>query len=663
MSLYRQPKLCTSNLCKGLLTVLYLLRKYQKAIFALVTVVIIVSFCFFGTYGTLSTKEVARSPESAFRAVLAHSLWDPEPNLLNPGVIEKELVATGLAPILMRPEFSRLKGELDRCMRKVKDHVIYQHPSSAEVGVLPLIRLFAPQLAEQALFLKGRSDQATMQTWALMAHLYIQQLSIPSQHTVRQFLQMQEKQEGLIPDPRLAYADLSLFGLKTMDDWLGPSFKTVACDFIYKVAKLAEQKGYKVSNTEAREALFRNVAEGYARVLRKTPSQEDVHNYYTQEMHKLGLDETALLDAWKRVLLFERFMLQESCVYTDPLAENQFAEFVKEKKEKDLYELPFDVSSFISLCKLQLYLDKVSPAAYMLRKTGLLPNTFFSKEEIARRAPELVKRSVDISFRSVSIHDLAKDISLKDVMRWEVEDTHFALLRKTFPVLGVGDTESKRVAALNKLSSKERVEVDQFAVAKIIATDKERIQSVLHEQKERKWSGDLKEGCSLFNQIVVEKQGELIALLGAKKELTCYSQDGEHFYEIVLLNASQEILSFSEALKVGYFDRQLDKMLEKASPEVRKKGVEEMVHVAFADLEESLPNGLSPLVEQAKLKGRHLKKVPLIEGALPTFMSDFYLQKKERAPLSLPKALESHALLSQDARRSLMVALMEEYAH
>src|SRR5579872_2104087 len=107
-------------------------RKHQKILFIVVTFVVVVSFCFFGTYGTMAQPEGAADYElgkgvsgqavksrefTTLCRLLESSVLDRSskemPNLYNPGVIEKDFLSTGLGLMLVKPYFSEVKKELD----------------------------------------------------------------------------------------------------------------------------------------------------------------------------------------------------------------------------------------------------------------------------------------------------------------------------------------------------------------------------------------------------------------------------------------------------------------------------------------------------------------------------------------------------------------------
>src|SRR5690606_37292383 len=130
-------------------SMLQFFRKYQKIFFFVVTFFVVVSFCFFGTFGTLSQgektvdtplslgvagKAIGKREFQLLCQLLESSAFDRSskeatPNFLNPGIIERDFLSTGLATLLVKPYFSELKPDLDARMGKMRKAKLYAHPS------------------------------------------------------------------------------------------------------------------------------------------------------------------------------------------------------------------------------------------------------------------------------------------------------------------------------------------------------------------------------------------------------------------------------------------------------------------------------------------------------------------------------------------------------
>ncbi len=586
------------------------LRKHQKIFFIFITGVIIISFSFFGTYSGMDSSEkisdrqiglgvcgkpIMHQELTALCHLIESSPFDGTtgkrgmPNFLNDGVIEKDFLSNGIGVMLIKRYFDELKGDLDERVKKIHHFRPYVHPRSSQIGTESAWARFAPRILEHYRMLKAKSDQSTMETVALMSQLYMDQTMLPPE-TLQQILSMQENQQGIAPDPLLANSDLSLFGFKSLDDWFGPRFVSLISQFILNAAQIATEKGYEIKNEEVRADLFQNIYQGSKQLSRnESISPEEVARYYQIKMRSLGLDEPTLLGTWKKVMLFRRLFEDASGgVLVDPLAYQQFDEFAKESARVALYQLPsaFQLSDFRSMMKLQLYLEGIAADPSRLRMDLNPPKQLASLEQIEKRVPELVERSMEIQWSSICKEDLCQKISVKETWEWEITDAHWELLKKNFPELGQSKLDSKqlRLTFLSKLDDKLRLKIDQFARLKMIDEQPEKIKFAFNDVSPKTEKIGLKVKGNHFPFPNVSENAELSALLehaavigeplnAANEQLSCYSSDGNHFFRIEVLHrdATKRVLLFDVAQKDGTLDTLLDKRLEEAYPDIRKK--------------------------------------------------------------------------------------------
>ncbi len=589
------------------------LRKYQKYFFFVITGAVVVSFCFFGTYGSMGQPDVIPDKEigrgvcgkplmqhelAALTALIESSPFDHSsrekgsmPNFFNDGVVEKDFLSTGLGVILAKRYFDELKSDLDQRVKKIHQFRSYAHPRSSQVSAEGAWARYTPALLEKFRMLKAKSDQPTIQNFGLMCQLYVDQAMVPPD-VLRQILTMQQNQLGLASDPQLAHSDLSLFGFKSMGDWFGPRFVSLVAQFILNSAQIAEEKGYEVKIEEVRADLFQNICNGYQQFARESKlSTEEVERYYQMKMRMLGFDEPRLINSWKKVMLFRRLFNDGSeSVLIDPLAYNQFNHFAKENVQVALYQLPafLQFSDFRSMLKFQCYLEGISPDPARLRTDLRLPHQIAALEQIERKAPEFVERQVELAWKAINKEDLCRAISVKETWDWEALDVHWEILKKNFPEVASikAQTSQARIAALSQLDEKVRGKIDQFARQKMVEQQPEKIQQALDLASTETSFIGLKLRGTLFPIPGLKETPELIALLEnaslkeevpnvASEKLNFYSTGGEYFYRIQVLqrNQSKKILTFAEASTDGTLDRLLDRKLEEAYPEMRKKDV------------------------------------------------------------------------------------------
>ncbi len=680
-------------------------RKNQRIFFIIITVVICISFTFFGASNSLSepsevpdrviTKGVdgsnlmQRDLATVCRLIssspLDRNAWQQGkiPNLLNDSVIEKDLLSTGMGMMLARRYFEELKPDFEKRLVRIKSYRPYAHPQYPQISAVAIWNRFMPSLSQHFALLKTKSDQFTVETLGILFQLYLDQTMLPPD-MVKQILVYQLNQQALTPDPLLSHTDLSLFGFHSLEDWFGPRFIELAGQFMMNAALLAQDKGYEISNEAIRSDLYQNIVNGYREISRQEQIKaEDVESYYQNELRHLGVDERQLLASWKNVMLFRRlFQDIGNSVFLDPLAYQQFHQYTRDALKVDLYELPsyLQLSDLLDVFKLQLYLEAVS-FDYPRQRTQLsLPRQLLALDTIEKKAPELIEQQFEIEYAEVRKEDLTRNISLKQTWEWEVQDASWEALKKQFSELAASKAQSAqdRFAALDALDSAVRLKVDAFAQNQMISQHPEQIMAALEVATPRTASLGLRAsgGSTPFTRI--KDQRKLMELLRAapikgeiatvetqtiQNRLNAYSEDQQTFYRIHVLDRSPDrvALTFAKAKSDGTLEKMLEKRLDAAYPEVRRKqpslfqntdgswkplrDVKEQVgRIVFADLLKATEDSYRSLT--GELPGK--------VGELP---STFYAQYRLHAFVSDLKAeVEQHP---EDARWMRFDAIAE----
>ncbi len=587
------------------------LRKHQRYFLFVITIAIVVSFCFFGTYGAMGQKE-APPDKVALQGVCGKPLMQQElqalsrliesspfdrtswekggmPNFLNDGVVERDFLSSGLGIMLAKRYFEELRVDLEPRVKKIQSFHPYVHPRSSQVSAEGAWARYSPGLLERYRHLRLKSSQTTTETFALMSQLYIDQAMVPPD-VLRQILAMQQNQLGVAPDPVLANSDLSLFGFKSMEDWFGPRFVSLISQFILNSAQIAEERGYVVKTEEVRANLFQNICQGYQQIARDAQlSPEEADRYYQVKMRSLGFDEKTLLNSWKKVMLFRRLFEDGSgSVLIDPLAYQQFDGFAKENARIDLYQLPSSLqfADFRSMLKFQLYLEGISSDSSKARTDLRLNTPIASLEQIEKKVPELVERQIELEWSFVSKEELSRAISVKETWEWEATDSHWEQLKKNFPEIASSkaNTRELRLAALNGLEESLRIKIDQFARIKMVEEQPMKIKFALENARVQTSSASLRARGGVFPIPGIKESPELVALLensslkgeapnAAAQHLSYYSSGSDQFHRILVTSRgdTKKVLSFAEACKDGTLDRLLDKKLEDFYPDARKK--------------------------------------------------------------------------------------------
>jgi GcvH upstream region-like protein len=602
---------------------LHFVKKHQRKIFIVITVMTVSSFVFFGTFSTLMEPRQEAADRQIATSITGKPLMQREiyslcqllstssahpglknrmPNLFNEGVIEKEFLSTGLSLVLAKEHFAELKPDLDARLKKMKRYHFYSHPASAHVGVLSLYQRFAPSLMQHLELLKKQGEECTLESLALMIQLYRDQESLPTE-IIRQMLLFQQRQQGLPSDPRLAEGDLSLFGFTSLDDWFGPLFVEMHAQCIANAADFAKEKGYALKNDAVRMDLFRNLLTGYKRFSESdtTPTMQEMQQYYHSKMQQWGLDETSVLAAWSRVLLFKQLLADVGAsVRVDPLFTEQFHAYSEQNATIALYELPrpLQFTDFQTLLKFQIYIESI--AAHPQKAKLDLPREVASLDVIERRFSELVQRECEVEYAEVQKSALAADLSIKETWEWEASDAHWPLIQIEFVELKGTNaaTRQERLKALDALDPKRRLAIDTWARGRILDAQPQKIAAALEGASKRTAKVSLRALGGQLPFCGVQDRSELISLLTSQEEFT-FSGDQEHFYRIHVLQREEakRILSFQESLSDGTLDLLLNRRLEEVYPEARKK------NPGYYQSEKS---GWKPLKEVKDQVGRYL---------------------------------------------------------
>lgn len=598
------------------------MRKHQKYFYAVITCVIVISFSFFGTYGTLSGnaiheqtafttvdgKEIPRSELEEMALFIGSDAEDKKlfggiwgPNFLNDGVIRKDFLETGLAAVLAEAYAADLEEDFKLRSAKEKRFIPYQHPQAPFLSSISAWNYFAPSIPLYLKQLQEAKDPISPQAVEARIQLYQAEKKFPSPY-LRQILVYQERQNRWIEhDESLDRQDLSLFGYHLIEDWFGPRFNKLIAEFIFNAAAIAEKNGYRVSKEETLSSLISNAAQSF-RENRESGlvSVPNPTEYFDQQLIRMRLDKTKAIRIWQKVLLFRRlFDDVGQSIFVDTNGYKAFNRFANEVVVGDLYRLPeaLRFSDFRTLQRFETYLDAVSKRTKEERQSLLLPKTFLSAAEIGKKNPELVQKKYELKISNISKKGLQTQVSVKETLAWELDQAHWSFLKTKFPELGLrkGDTVEERLFAINQLDSTTRMRLDQFVREQIVDSHPEWLSKALDEAPSRKEkiSLSLKGPSQFFSGL--EKGEELVILLDAAeigKEASALKQisfDGDTYYRISVVSRSDDFepLTFSEANKGSILDEIFDKALEVYYVQIRaeKPGLYQKADKSWKPLE------------------------------------------------------------------------------
>ncbi|HEX2582549.1 MAG TPA: hypothetical protein VHL30_00340 [Chlamydiales bacterium] len=575
------------------------LRKYQKYFFFVIATMVISSIVFFGTFGAVANPE-KREDKAIGKAIdgsdlkllaisalarflssdrddLASARKQGSVNLLNDGVIRKDLLATGIADILIRGNYELFKAQLDHKFQRVKTYRSYEHPEAPFVSAKAMWQRFAPDINREWSFLQSENS-CNEETFSHLVNLYQLQSALPSEWLRRVLVLHEQQYNWLHPDPRLRQDDLSLFGFHSLSDWFGKDFVDLMAQFIYNAAILAEQQGYKVSLEEAKGDLKRNFSESMQRL---QAAKWPIELNYKEQLRILGMDEREAATVWRKVLLFRRYFqdLGESA-FLDRLPYTEFSALAKEKAVIDLYQWPssLKMTTALDLYSFQTYLKAVSPMA----KNGFLkpPSSLFSVAEVEKKTPELVGVEYRAKVFAVDKREASLRAPLKEVWEYETDEEAWKRLRNEFSFLQPFSvkTPEERFQVLEKLGPEQRGKVDFLARRLLVdkhpewtkeslelAEGKDTRLILCNGRIELPHIDDPQRLGTLFSQILSSPEVTLSALHHFETEEAVFR------FENIEKISEPRIKTYEEARNDGSLDKLIDHALQKEFSTIRGK--------------------------------------------------------------------------------------------
>lgn len=227
---------------------LSLLRKYQKAIFLVVTVIVSLSMLFFGTFSsnrgdqgpqvdktvvfkTASGKSVTRDQMTKMVNFLTEKYLIEDrdgglPLRLHDGVFERDFLASGWASLIAEQFPDLIRADLKDKLAKEKKFKLYKHSSMPMISVDQVWKQSLPSLSEAYARFKQQLnlDPSSKVAFDSRTNLYLVSQQLPPTLLKRILLYQQNIYQPEEPDYALPATDLSLFSYHNAQDWFGEKF-------------------------------------------------------------------------------------------------------------------------------------------------------------------------------------------------------------------------------------------------------------------------------------------------------------------------------------------------------------------------------------------------------------------------------------------------------
>jgi hypothetical protein len=568
-------------------------RKYQKTFFAVVAVFTISSFLFFGSYGamqgkvsaddkpagmTLDGKVISTRKLDLLTRFLATSFHEKEfleqkalPNLLNDGVLQTDFFETGFASLLAQKHFDLFKEEWEAKLERIKTFEPYKHP------VLPISakeiwsHFYSPMVAHfDACHAKSEFDP---EAFHLLYSLYLDQTRFPPSLLKQLFLFHERQYPESERDWSLQARDLSLFGFRTLEDWLGRKYLMSVAEAILNGAAVAKAQGCSIDRSEALLSLKNNIRDNYTKLFDKEIALHEIDAWYHRAISALYSEEDEVLDLWSDILLFRKYFQEvPSKINIDSTTSKDAAKYASEALRVDLYHFPeyLELKTLRDLMKLQVYIESISSlnSKRQSHHSLSLPILFQDPVEVEKRSPELVQTNYDIELQEIDLDTLALEIGLKEAHVWEQEENHREELAKAFPQL------KDHPQGIEGLSLMERAKIDRYAKKKIVLEKQDYLASSLEKAPKKRMSlGFRKEGGDLALKGTIDREELKRKLDSCETGGSFVLRSGDHSYRITLISSQKtpKILTFQAASMDGTLDLLLDRALTQAYPEIKRK--------------------------------------------------------------------------------------------
>ena len=454
-------------------------RRFQKGIFVAITIMIVVSFSFFGTNGAadrqirdeevftaIDGQSVKRSEIEALAAFLSTDAKDQlnwgvplGANFLNDGVIRNDFLKLGLGRLLFEEYYPDLKEEWEGKWKRERTFQTYRHPDASYFSADAIWSHFAPQLKESLKAYKASSIENAGAHFEKKANLYLAEGDF-SENMLRQVLYFQMQQAKWIkPDRNLQQQNLALFGYRNLNDWFGHDFTRLVASFILNASKVALKQGYKVSYEEALFDLKNRAMKAFeSQKQNPLMTFTDPNAYLREQLRYLGMDLGQAAESWQKVLLFRKlFNDLGSAVVVDRETFLPFVDYVSKQVEVVAYQLPkeMQIRDFRQMQRFETYLKLAAKES-----NGLIPTKWQREDEVIT---ELLMKRYLVSIKEADHKNLSQKISLKALWDWQVSDAGWKKLSDQFTALSLAAAESpeERFAALDQLDESTKELVDQ----------------------------------------------------------------------------------------------------------------------------------------------------------------------------------------------------------
>ncbi len=536
---------------------LHFLRKHQKIFFVFITVVIVFSFAFFGTYQAFTpmrrVKDNLAFKTSSGKKVGSHYLGQFcqflkyegagkdffSTNFLNDFVITADILDAGLGTLIFEKNSKAIGGDLVNRLQREKLFLPYVHPYANQLNAMTVWSLFAPQLHDKLAELRKVEDATDPSGFATRVDLFMAERRFPPQMLANMLRYQERDAKGLPADQRLMRSEVSLFGYNNLEDWFGPTFIEDVVKLIMEGAELAKVRGHRVTKEEVMSQLLYRSQKTYESMKESVNLPvSDGAGLLQLFIRQSGFEEANLVKICQTITLYHRLLDEVGGgVLVDTMPLEDFQAYAGQAITVSVKQMPKELR-FTTKEELEQFETYLSALRGEMVHPLLLPTQI-------NPAPQLVGKRYRLYVADVNKEQLVSKVSVQQTWAWEEENLQ--MLAEQFSQL--------HETPLEELSVKQRSPIDAFARKQIAQTHPEWIEESLKTA--------LMKESELFISPVSSRQllkgihdnSALVKLLDEEDEIVNYTQDGVHFYRILVQERSEnEVLSFASAKREGVID-------------------------------------------------------------------------------------------------------------
>ena len=561
------------------------LRKYQSSLYAVITVLILCSFFFFGSNSTIqntpkgdttSFYDVSKTPISHKQLEqMIHFITSDQygflqsdgslgSNFLNSGDITKLLLSPSVGSTLLNSQMDKVQKLISDRKGKEKNFQPYQHPSIPYISLKNLWQQYAlPLSTAYNTYHKSLTRNDTPIAELLENRLQLMQAhnKISPSLFKRVLLQQQNQYEWIPADNNLYGLDLSLFGYNNLVDWLGHDLTRHVAETIYNIAAHAKQIGYVVDDTETEVHLKHQLEVAY-QFFQRNPNNPklSLEQFYNKQLAILNMTETQVKDLCTKTLLAEKFLNERTnAVLIKPTFYKKFLSKAYETLVTDCYSLKKDLqfADNHQMHLFEIYLSKTHQ--YNIGTSPLLPPEPLSIEETKRKNPEFIVYPVQLSFRHINKDSYAQSINLKTLLEKQTESQVWQHLVDLWPNnLSYTDNTQQILDQLKALDEPTRSAINQYTRLYILNTMPNWIEKALSNASIEVQDIEIPEKSYTPILSGISDTRALVEHL-SQLSTTAYSEDGVNYYlfEDDVSIPSPQLISFKSAYESGLLDKYL----------------------------------------------------------------------------------------------------------